>query len=110
MNRHYIIRESQFTLSEPEEIRRIGISPKAVKITMVLDTGGPITVDLQKEGAEEQVEISALHTMYDFATHASPRVHHVAVQLQTGDNAHGEIIVWGLVSPEPKNTETLSPL
>jgi hypothetical protein len=31
-------------------------------------------------------------------------VHHIAVQIKNGNNAHGGIIVWGLVPQEHKNT------
>ncbi|MFA7166472.1 MAG: hypothetical protein WC124_11635 [Desulfoplanes sp.] len=103
MNRHYIIRESQFHLTRQKELRCIGVSPKAVKTTIVLDTGGPITVDLQKDGPDEHMEINTLHTMYDFDTQHPSIVHHISLQAQLDGDTHGTIIIWGMAPQKHQN-------
>lgn len=95
MHKHFIIRESQFTLSENGEQRRFGISPKAVRVDIVLETGGPVRMLAQRDGPEEVYELRELHTMFSVDTVSPARVHHICLQETGPGKAHGTLLVWG---------------
>ena len=95
MKQHYIIRESQFTLSHPKDKRRIGVSGKAVRADILLTEGGPITVCLDPR--DEHIEISSLHKMHGIDTRNPLPVHHISLKALTKKETHGSVLIWGIM-------------
>lgn len=108
MSTHYIIRESQFTLSASFPRRKIGINPKGVRIDIVLVQGGPVRIGfLQDKTLLWQHEIHDLHAMHSFATPGQPHCH-VVIDADGPSLAQGTVLVWGVAAqPAAKKHDPL---
>jgi hypothetical protein len=97
MSMHYIIRESQFTLSGSCSRRKIGINPKGVRVDIVLVQGGPVRIGFTQGGSAPcwQAPIHDLHTIHSFDTQGQAH-DHVVIDAAGASLARGTVLVWGL--------------
>jgi hypothetical protein len=104
MSTHYILRESQFSLSADAFRRKIGINPKGVRVDVTLAEGGPIRVGFMEEtDISRQTEIREPHRVHSFDTSKNPGRHLVLSNLSPGP-ARGTVLVWGLAAEPEEQT------
>ncbi len=106
MNPHYIIRESQFTLSPRAVRRKIGINPKAVRVDITLAEGGPLRVGCT-DGTQVvwHADIAALHEVYSLDL-TGPAARYLLLTAIDGAPARGTVLIWGLAQT-PSRQRTL---
>ena len=96
MSTHYIIRESQFALSDTAPRRKIGINPKGVRVDVALADGGPVRVGFAGgNDVSRQSTIHDLHNVHSFDT-SGQQARHLVVATMNGSTARGTVLVWGL--------------